>query len=574
MNRDKRKACGIHYTPPELARFLARVTLAPAHLPKASRRIEILDPACGDGGLLQAAHEAVPARLRGRVTLYGFETDREAVEQATQRLAACGARDARLQGEDFLTLKGLEACARRERPQEPSEGGEAEYVGRFDAIIANPPYVRTQVLGSDRAQELARRFGLTGRVDLYHAFVRAMANALKPGGVLGLLTSNRFLTVKSGAALRRLLRDEFCLEAIYDMGDTRLFAAAVLPVIVVARKQSPGPSHRCAFHRVYEHRTGPAVPSAGRFASVLDAVADRAIAGTVEVGNGCYRIERGSLREDEKNDVWALATPESEQWLATVRSHQVCVFDDLGVIRVGVKTTADRVFIRDDWHQMPAGQRPERALLRPLVTHAIASRWRSAELAGRTWILYPHATKNGKRAAVELGKYPQAAKYLSLHRERLEGRKYVVDAGRRWYEIWVPHDPAAWQKPKIVFPDIAESPRFFLDRSGAVVNGDCYWITLKAGVAEDWLLLMLAVANSSFIPRYYDVVFHNKLYAGRRRFMTQYVQQFPMPSLDGRLGQRLVGLASELVDDPGNRAKEAEADRLVWRVFGLEPAKK
>ena len=53
-----------------------------------------------------------------------------------------------------------------------------------------------------RAGIFAAQFGLTGRVDLYHAFTRAMAGVLRPEGVLGLLTSNRFLTVKSGAALR------------------------------------------------------------------------------------------------------------------------------------------------------------------------------------------------------------------------------------------------------------------------------------------------------------------------------------------------------------------------------------
>ena len=111
-------------------------------------------------------------------------------------------------------------------------------------MIANPPYVRTQVLGAAKSQGLARRFDLTGRVNLYHAFARAMANVLKPGGVFGLLTSNRFLTVASGASLRRFLRTEFSLKAIYDLGDTKLFSAAVLPVIVVGTKQR-ATSGRC-----------------------------------------------------------------------------------------------------------------------------------------------------------------------------------------------------------------------------------------------------------------------------------------------------------------------------------------
>ena len=34
-----------------------------------------------------------------------------------------------------------------------------------------------------------------------------------------------------------MLRTQFTLQAIYDLGDTKLFAAAVLPVIVVATKK-------------------------------------------------------------------------------------------------------------------------------------------------------------------------------------------------------------------------------------------------------------------------------------------------------------------------------------------------
>ena len=137
---------------------------------------------------------------------------------------------------DFLAIEGIDVGPRSGQLSLLDDIQTAT-LKKFDAVIANPPYVRTQVLGAAAAQELARRFGLTGRVDLYHAFVKAIANVLKPGGVLGLLTSNRFLTVKSGTALRRLLRNEFDLEAIYDLGDTKLFAAAVLPVIVIARKQ-------------------------------------------------------------------------------------------------------------------------------------------------------------------------------------------------------------------------------------------------------------------------------------------------------------------------------------------------
>ena len=65
-----------------------------------------------------------------------------------------------------------------------------------------------------------------GRVDLYHAFVKAMTLALREDGILGLLTSNRFLTVQSGSSMRDWLLKNFHLLRLVDLGDTKLFEAA------------------------------------------------------------------------------------------------------------------------------------------------------------------------------------------------------------------------------------------------------------------------------------------------------------------------------------------------------------
>lgn len=45
--------------------------------------------------------------------------------------------------------------------------------------------------------------------------------------------------------------------------------------------------------------------------------------------------------------------------------------------------------------------------------------------------------------------------------------------------IWVPQDPRAWARPKLVFRDIAAEPAFWLELDPAVVNGDCYWLAAR-----------------------------------------------------------------------------------------------
>ena len=79
--------------------------------------------------------------------------------------------------------------------------------------------------------------------------------------------------------------------------------------------------------------------------------------------------------------------------------------------------------------------------------------------------------------------------------------------------------------------------------------------------------------NSSLATAYYDALFHNKLYNGRRRYITQYVARFPLPALDDPATLTLIDSVNELIviasQDQRDENLEAEADRLVWLAFGL-----
>ena len=148
----------------------------------------------------------------------------------------------------------------------------------------------------------------------------------------------------------------------------------------------------------------------------------------------------------------------------------------------------------------------------------------------------------------------------------------MIDAGRKWYELWVPQEPRLWPRSKLVFRDIAETPTFWIDRTGGVVNGDCYWMVPEDAKNEEILWLAVAVTNSTFVEAFYDHCFNNKLYAGRRRFMSQYVEQFPLPDPSTKAGAELVDLAKRRYDaeDASTQARlEIEIDKGVWAAFGL-----
>lgn len=551
-NPSPRKRTGRHYTPLRLATFVAESLGRAGAALCDTRPLRALDPAVGDGGLLLSLSTSLGERP---VELHGFDTDGGALRSARRRLRRHRPRGKiSLHRQDFLTF--AEAL-------QPQPG---DHTDLFDLVIANPPYVRTQVLGAAKSADLARRFDLSGRVDLHHAFLEAISRVLRPGGWAGVIVPNRFLTVRAGASLRRHLDERFTIHDVWDLGDTGLFEAAVLPAVLLLRRRDRATRPRkTRFVSIYTTTTAAEGRRAG---DAIDAVTGAA--GVVELDNGrSYRVRRGTLRRDDEAGVWRLSTPVTERWLDTVAAHTRLTFGDLGPVRVGVKTTADPVFVRTDWHRLP-GAEPE--LLRPLVSHHEAARYRAAAPAGHRRILYPHEASPQGRRAVDLSRYPAARRYLESHRARLEAREYVRRAGRRWYELWVPHDPAAWDRPKLVWPDIAPQPTFWVDRTGAVVHGDCYWLSPEPG-RRRLLWLALAVANSSFCQRYYDLRFNNRLYAGRRRFMTQYVAQIPLPDPDTPLARRLADRARRLhrASSPPTPAVEARLDALVQESFGLGP---
>jgi adenine-specific DNA-methyltransferase len=558
------KLTGATYTPSGFATFVAEQMLKVAELPTHGV-IRVLDPAVGDGALLDALLKCLPDFVRNRVEVWGYDTNPQAISIASARLRADFPNlSVHVEQKDFLEhVLGLQG------------GGDLFSLAQqepFHLVIANPPYVRTQILGAEQAQQLAQSFGLTGRVDLYYPFLLGISQVLADGGVTGVITSNRFMTTKSGQAVRRALLSRFQMVHAWDMGDTKLFDAAVLPSVLLAKgTRDPHHPHTegVAFSTIYETKDIAQVRSTDALSAL--SANDETV---VEIADGRrFRVRHGTLDNGgDSEGIWRVATGATDTWLATVEANTWQTFRRIGKIRVGVKSTADTVFVRHDWTSLPGGK-PE--LLRPLLTRHCGRRFRATVPAAAKHvkeILYPHEVVNGKRGVADLNLYPKAKRYLEEHRRALEARTYVMKAGRNWFELWVPQDPAAWPAPKLVFLDISDKPVFWIDTDGAVVNGECYWLCCENKGEVDLLWLALAIANSTFIEVFYDHKFNNKLYAGRRRFITQYVEQFPLPDPSSAHAQAIIAMTKEIYAiTPSSDADKmaGELDELVWGVFGL-----
>lgn len=544
-----RKSEGAHYTPVHLSKFVSKKIMAKL---TSKEVLVVADPAIGDGELILGLLESLEST--NNVEVFGFDINIDSIELSKKRIQQHfpNIKLTLIHGDflDYCINKNTDAC----KYQLPM----------FDVIIANPPYVRTQVLGSEQAQFLSKNFGLKGRIDIYQAFLIGISKCLSEYGVAGVIVSNRFLTTKGTGAFRQSIFELYDIYNIWDFGDTKLFEAAVLPAVLLFSLKGDDSDLKTEFRSIYESNE-----KAIKIAETpVDAIA---FEGIVKCSNGkSYSVKAGLLDFDSSpKDIWRIKDLDSEKWLADVSQRTWATFGEVGKIRVGVKTTADNVFIKESWLK-ETGVEPE--LIKPLITHHVAGKFKQLNKDTK-YILYTHETINGKRKAIDINEYPISKSYLEKHREQLEGRNYVIEANRNWFEIWVPQNPKLWLEDKIVFRDICEEPTFWFDDEKSIVNGDCYWMINDFKKDEkDILWLVLAVANSKFIEMFYDTKFNNKLYSNKRRFISQYVEQFPLPNPISNVSIKMIDLAKLIFgsNDPLLRKEyERELNNLVWEAFNL-----
>ena len=284
-----------------------------------------------------------------------------------------------------------------------------------------------------------------------------------------------------------------------------------------------------------------------------------------------YSYNVGLLKHtSDKTEIWQMTNNEENIWIEKIKSNTSFFIGDRFNVRIGVKSCADNVFIKEHWEKEPI--KPEAVWFKKLISQENIQRWCSSS-ENNLEIIYPHYFQNGKRLVLNLDDYADAKAYFETHKDQLLSGKYLIDAGRNWYEMWVPQNPAFWSLPKLVFPDISLEARFYYDENGSIVNGNCYWIVAQTEQEKELLFLIQGIANSDLMSRYHDLCFNNKLYSGRRRYFSQYIEKYPIPDPKSENSKEIIAivkqlnLLSALKHDVSTLEKEL--NNLVEKGFGF-----
>ncbi|TAF05625.1 MAG: class I SAM-dependent DNA methyltransferase [Nostocales cyanobacterium] len=404
--------------------------------------------------------------------------------------------------------------------------------GGFDIQVANPPYVRQELIKHLKpALQKVYASVYTGTSDLYCFFYARALQLLKEGGMLTFITPNKWFRAKYGEKLRKFISETCQIYSITDFGDLPVFqSATTYPMIFIAQNIKPG-NNSTIFTQVKSLQSP--------YPDVAEIIRDKG-----------QNLPPTAI----KGANWLLTDTSSANRIQKMEAAGVTLGEYINTkIYVGLKTGFNRAFwITENTKQELINSDPKsQEIINQLIVGKDISKWK---------VSYSDKYLITTKVGASIKKYPAIFNYLDQWKEQLEKRS---DQGDYWWELRRCAYYTAFEKPKIIFPDIAPEPRFALDITGAYAD-------MTAFIIPVYDLYLLGILNSSHSYQYFLEI-GAQVRGGYLRFKRQYVEKIPIPNATKKDKETISKLVQKCLDAKGENCEqwEKEIDEKVAALYGL-----
>lgn len=410
--------------------------------------------------------------------------------------------------------------------------------GGFDIVLANPPYVRQELITDQKhALKVAFPEVYHGVADLFVYFYARALNLLRDGGLFAFISSNKFMRSNYGQGLRGYLTSAATILSVIDFGDTPIFDAITYPAIVIARKYAPKATHQPRALNVRDMETvGQLAIAVQKRAFALDSTALTPSAWTLEESKVLALMKK--LRDVGK----PLGDVVQGRFYYGIKSG----YQDAFVIDEATRTALIAADPRSD------------EIIKPYLRGRDIKRWRT-EWAGKYLIF--------ARRGINIEQYPALLSHLSHFRERLTpGVKGGRKAGTyKWYELQDAIDYyLEFEQSKIISARFMIEPLFGWDEIGAYTNDACYIFPGNKYI----LALLNSKVHWYFLNKIATYMQNQYL-----QIHIQYLGQLPIPEVTPTERASIEQLVGQILEARGIGAEvkdlEGEINERVYRLFGL-----
>ena len=506
-----RRSTGCYLTPDPVADLMARMLCG-----GPTRKQTFLDPAAGTGRLLAAAARANTGSGGQGGAYYGVEIQPALEEWCRGRLAA---------ENNVIGLgNGLDLI---------EESYANELLGRatFDAIIANPPYVREKshrdVFASLRAHPRWSQI-LRPRQDLQQLFLYLATELLADQGELVFLLNSYWLTNDAGTGVRSALSRRLRILTLIDFADYTLFADAPGQHNLIIHARRGGEQSETRFMVIDSARA----PSIETVCDDLQRV--------FETGDDCspppyLGLSRApALVSSGPSQRWYIPGPHDRALMALENTG--LTLGDVFHTHQGMVSGADKVTKRNRTHASLEASVGSGIFL--LSAEEIAGLdLNPSELARVSKVIRargisPFEVVDSEMyvlrmdRGVDLAQLPNIAAHLTPFKELLSMRREVRTGAIPWFELHWPREPGVWERPRLLTPRRSTTVRFALSGAGFCEQSDVAMITSSADNQEA-LRALAVILNSRTLEQW--CLNRGKQKGKVREYFGRSLSEIPLP---------------------------------------------
>lgn len=414
---------------------------------------------------------------------------------------------------------------------------------KFDIIVGNPPYVRSQHLNSTYVKKLKKNFSdvLNGNFDLTVPFLSSTIDDLAEGGVASLVVSNKLLRSKYGRLICEKIKDEARLLQILDFGDGQLFEGSTTYTCIITFSKS-SKAKTFLFKK-------------------FDSGVDWNLGITNILKKKEERIPTGKL----DSFPWQLSTILEDDVLESIAKSNSLRWDDVFEDTIqGVRTGANDIYLVDQ------NQKLEEEITKPFVSgeHIRAGFLKKSSKR----IIWPYKTRTHVESVKLLEEskirksYPDTYKWLKKNSEKLRARN--IGEGLPWYAYVRNQNILRMHRPKIIGRELMPRAEFAFDKSGKVTICSGYAMLPKMNASRDielWASI-LSTEILEFQLRYHCTQLRN----GWFRILKHNLQNIKLPILIKSSHKKAVDLAKKV--SLGDEKALIKLNEIVGKAFGLSPS--
>ncbi|GAA7204226.1 hypothetical protein HpBGD72_03990 [Helicobacter pylori] len=435
---------------------------------------------------------------------------------------------------------------------------EGDFLG-FDCIIGNPPYIRQEHI-KDIKPLLEKQYHdfYNSTADLYTYFFALAYHLLKEKGFNAFITSNKYARVKYGTKLREWLLKKTTLVSYMELNALKVFESATVDTSIVSFIKEL-PSKESVF-KYYEP--------------------------TPNDGNDLKKTHFLPMRQNAlSTESFIFANATLLDLRDKIESVGTLLKDWDIQINYGIKTGTNEAFIvptekRDAilnaCKTQEERERTER-LIKPILRGKDIKRY-SYEWAGE-WVINTHngytSNLKSKIPPIDIEKYPTLKAHLDSHYNTIAAR---CDQGDTPYHLRNCAYLEDFEKEKIVYGEIVQDPRFYLD------NGECqlgyfYAEATSFILTGEHLCYLLGMLHSKLITFAFKTFYAGGgLGESGYRYKKAFIERLPIPQITEKnqeLARKITDGAEQILkvkekDPKANTQRlEKEIDALVYQLYNL-----